>query len=440
LVRGFNMRHVCLPFLLLIASLQTGCIRQNEGPSRHRIIISSDIGGTDPDDNQSMIHLLMYSDKFQIEGLISSPSYGEGSKQEIYQLIDLYKQDFKLLSKKSPEFPQPSYLRSVCKQGRRGSAPFAGHGLATEGSDWIIHSAMKETEQPIWILVWGGLEDLAQALHDAPEIRSKIRVYWIGGPNKKWSANSYAYLVEHFPDLWFIEANATYRGFFSNEGSPDSMRNEKYYDNFICGNGHLGKAFQQYYGGRVKMGDTPSLLYLMHGDPSNPLGESWGGSFEKLSFSPVKLVNRSTTQKDTVAVYTIVEWRIDGPDLEIAQDSACFTLTVGTGSGKQSWPGYYLGDGKYAVRYAPKQAETIHWEIESGIEGFSKQSGQIVVINAWPGIRKPGDLPLGEHWYSDRKDASLFDGKWQGAKTTQKWRRAALQDWAERWGHLDETR
>jgi hypothetical protein len=80
----------------------------------------------------------------------------------------------------------------------------------------------------------------------------------------------------------------------------------------------------------------------MHGDPSNPLGESWGGSFEKLSFSPVKLVNRSTTQKDTVAVYTIVEWRIDGPDLEIAQDSACFTLAVETGSGKQSWPGYYL--------------------------------------------------------------------------------------------------
>jgi hypothetical protein len=158
LVRGFNMRHVCLPFLLLIASLQTGCIRQNEGPSRHRIIISSDIGGTDPDDNQSMIHLLMYSDKFQIEGLISSPSYGEGSKQEIYQLIDLYKQDFKLLSKKSPEFPQPSYLRSVCKQGRRGSAPFAGHGLATEGSDWIIHSAMKETEQPFGYSFGEGLK------------------------------------------------------------------------------------------------------------------------------------------------------------------------------------------------------------------------------------------------------------------------------------------
>lgn len=42
-----------------------------------RIIISTDIGGTDPDDFQSMIHLLMYADMFEIEGLIASP-YGLG--------------------------------------------------------------------------------------------------------------------------------------------------------------------------------------------------------------------------------------------------------------------------------------------------------------------------------------------------------------------------
>ncbi|WP_310586132.1 nucleoside hydrolase-like domain-containing protein [Telluribacter humicola] len=35
-----------------------------------RILISTDIGGTDPDDNQSMAHLLMYSDRFMIEGLV----------------------------------------------------------------------------------------------------------------------------------------------------------------------------------------------------------------------------------------------------------------------------------------------------------------------------------------------------------------------------------
>lgn len=43
--------------------------------------------------------------------------------------------------------------------------------------------------------MWGGVEDLAQALHDAPEIKSKLRVYFIGGPNKKWSARAYDYIA-----------------------------------------------------------------------------------------------------------------------------------------------------------------------------------------------------------------------------------------------------
>jgi hypothetical protein len=43
------------------------------------VIVSTDIGGTDPDDFQSMVHLLVYADTFDIEGLLSSP-YGPGRK------------------------------------------------------------------------------------------------------------------------------------------------------------------------------------------------------------------------------------------------------------------------------------------------------------------------------------------------------------------------
>jgi hypothetical protein len=31
----------------------------------------------------------------------------------------------------------------------------------------------------------------------------------------------------------------------------------------------------------IKMGDTPSVLYLLNGNPEDPEGESWGGSFFK---------------------------------------------------------------------------------------------------------------------------------------------------------------
>ena len=47
-----------------------------------RVLVSTDIGGTDPDDNQSMIHLMMYSDLFDLEGLVSSPSFGNSSKED----------------------------------------------------------------------------------------------------------------------------------------------------------------------------------------------------------------------------------------------------------------------------------------------------------------------------------------------------------------------
>lgn len=58
--------------------------------------MSSDIGGTDPDDNQSMIHLLMYNDMFDIEGLVSSPSFGSGSADEIRRMIGIYEKDYVL--------------------------------------------------------------------------------------------------------------------------------------------------------------------------------------------------------------------------------------------------------------------------------------------------------------------------------------------------------
>src|SRR6185436_6708778 len=116
---------------------------QKPVPLKPRILISTDIGGTDPDDNQSMAHLLMYSDRFTIEGLVSSPSYGKGSKEEILRMIDLYEKDLPKLQQHQKGFAAPGYLRSVTKQGRHGNASYLGYTTATEGSNWIIQCAKK---------------------------------------------------------------------------------------------------------------------------------------------------------------------------------------------------------------------------------------------------------------------------------------------------------
>ena len=215
----------CMGASLLLSSCQrsmgtkdgVGAASGTSSTGRQRIVVSTDIGGTDPDDNQSMVHLMMYSDKFDIEGIISSPSFGEGSKEELLRMVGLYEQDYPALARHNGHLVAPDSLRKLCKQGRHGLMPHRGYSEPTEGSEWIVSCARRASDRPLWVLVWGTLEDVAQALHDAPDIAPKIRVYFIGGPNKKWGVNSYAYIAENFPDLWFIENNASYRGFITDD-------------------------------------------------------------------------------------------------------------------------------------------------------------------------------------------------------------------------------
>lgn len=404
-----------------------------EKEMKPRVLISTDIGGTDPDDNQSMAHLLMYSDMFEIEGLVSSPSFGNGSKEEILRMIDLYEKDFPKLSVKISGLMTPGELRPLCKQGRRGNFPFLGVDEPTEGSDWIIQCARRESERPLWVLVWGGLEDLAQALRNAPDIADKIRVYWIGGPNKKWCVNSYTYIVENFPHLWMIENNASYRGFIADTKNLDKYH-AGYYEACIEGAGNLGVDFKDYYEGNIKMGDTPSLLYLMKGNPDTPEGESWGGSFEKITCSPRTIFNRHTTLQDTVPVYSVIEYRFQGPVTDLEPGTSCFTYRID----KQDWPGCYLGDGMYGVRYAAKAPATLDYTITSDIKELDGTAGSIVISDFWPGKCTEEAYPLGDNWYTDKGDAALFNGKWQGFKTVAKWREEVLADWALRWNLLKE--
>lgn len=429
-----KVSRLILIFILSICFAESKA--QQPVPVKPRILVSTDIGGTDPDDNQSMTHLLMYSDKFSIEGLVSSPSYGKGSKMEILRMIDLYEKDLPKLEQHHTGFSTPDYLRSVTKQGKYGNAPYAGFTTSSEGSDWIIHCAKKESKQPLWILVWGGLEDLAQALHDAPEIQQNIRVYWIGGPNKKWSANSYAYIAENFPKLWFIEVNSSYYGFFSNNNILDSVKTTDYYNKYIQGAGNLGKDFKNYYNGEVKMGDTPSLLYMMDGNPNNPLRESWGGSFEKLHHSPRRIFNRVTDIKDTAAFCTVVEFNLKGPEINISADTICFWMETPYKNTVQKWAGFYIGKGQCGLKYVPKQAETVNYKFTSNIPGFPTQEGKLIVTNLWPGKGNPHDYNLGDNWYTDKADSQLYDGKIQGGKTISQWRSDVLHDWAKRWQWL----
>ena len=396
-----------------------------------RVLISTDIGGTDPDDNQSMAHLLMNSDRFDLEGLVSSPSFGTGSKEEILRMIDVYEKDRKVLSKHVPGLMTAEDLRKLVKQGRKEKAPACGYGQPTEGSEWIVKQARKKDKRPLYVLVWGCLEDVAQALHDAPDIAPKLRVHWIGGPNKKWGVNAYCYIAENFPDIWIIENNTTYRGFIYDSKNKDKY-NMGYFSTFIKDAGHLGRDFAYYYKGNPKMGDTPSLLYMMSGNPANPEQLSWAGRFEKCSSTPRALFYGATTANDTVPINSIIEWSLQGPVMkDVAIDSVCVILTIRN----QQWRGYYKGNGSYVVRHSTYYTGTLPYTITSTIPGFKAINGEITVQNSWK-IHRSTDYRVGGNWFTDSYSPENYWHDCAGAATQQCVRQEAMDDWAERWNWL----
>lgn len=418
---------------------------------RFRVLISTDIGGTDPDDNQSMSHLLMYSNEFDLEGLVSSPSFGDGNTSEIFRMIDVYEKDLPQLSKHISGLMQPKALRRLVKQGRTSELPPCGYGEPTEGSEWIVKQARKNDPRPLYVLVWGCLEDVAQALHDAPDIAPKLRVYWIGGPNKKWGINGYCYIVEHFPDLWMIENNSTYRGFIYDSKNKDEW-NAGFFDAHIKDAGHLGRDFAAYYKGNPKLGDTPSLLYMMDGDPTNPerlrvgdqksgIQQSWGGRFVPSRRTPRVVFHGATTARDTAQVCGIIEWKLQGPVVDgLPLDSACITLDIRN----QKWHGYYKGDGLYVVRHSTYYTGTLSYTITSTVDGFTPIAGEITVENTWDaalgGTAKPHDTDyqVGPQWWTDSYAPDDYWHNCAGARNQYIVREEIMRDWAERWAWLKE--
>lgn len=279
---------------------------------RFRVIVSTDIGGSDPDDFQSMVHYLVYADVFDTEGLIASPPHA-GRKLHIFETLDAYAADHPRLRQHSDRFPVAGALRAVVKQGAVDAAPPAGCSTPTEGSRWIIERAHAKDPRPLWILVWGSITDVAQALHDDPGIKPKLRVYFISSWNRRMDPAARDYVVGQHRDLWLIEADTTFRGMYVGGDQAGDLGNREFVIRHVRGRGALGDLFFAKKPD-IKMGDTPSVLYLLRGETENPAGESWGGSFVRPDPSrPYWTDNRDPAlrERNYAGAKTVNRWRAD---------------------------------------------------------------------------------------------------------------------------------
>jgi len=425
--------NACGPWLAVIACLLA--IPERAAAERPRVIVSTDAGGTDYDDLQSLVHLMLHADVIDIEGLVSSP-YGPGRVQDIHAVIDVYARDHAALTRHSPSYPDPDALRAVTVQGAVASAGAAGFAASTDGSRWIVERARHDDARPLWVLVWGGIDDLAQALHDAPDILPKLRVHFIGGPNKKWSAPAYDLIVRDFPGLWIIESNSTYRGWFTGGDQSGEWGNDTFVQRHVAGHGALGDyvargiVFRNEPRSLLKMGDTPSLAYLPHGDPDRPVVGSWGGAFVR-AWDRRRLVwRRPPGPDDAVETFRTVELVLPAS----AGRDPPVTATLDLDG--QACPGELAADGALHFWFCPKESKVWRYGIVSDDPAVDRIAGTF--HSEPPPIdrrRQPADeFP---RWWTDDPDPRVAEGSHQGAKTVSRWRRDYLQDFAER---LDRCR
>lgn len=268
--------------------------------SRRRALVLTDISTLDashgePDDTQSMVRLFLYANELDVEGLIATYTShsGRAHPEYLHAMVDAYAGAAEALRERDARYPLPETLDALVKCGSYCCGlDHVGPGKDTEGSEWIIRAADRDDDRPLWILIWGGPLDLAQALwkvsatrteEKAAAFRQRLRVYAIADQYDETGP----WIRAQYPDLFYIKSGVTFRGMYrcgdASTTTPEWVREHIVY-------GPLGSRYPVYDGGDpwgrvqgLKEGDSPSLLYLVdpQGDPEHPEGEHWGGQFVK---------------------------------------------------------------------------------------------------------------------------------------------------------------
>ena len=302
-IKGHILLKKYLNYLIIVVFVL--CV--SHADAKPRLVIMTDIGG-DPDDQQSMIRLMLYANEFDIEGLIASASGTPGELGKaivkphlIEQIVEAYGKIRDNLLLHKPGYPTTKELLSCVKSGNphRG-LKFVGLGNDTAASNWIISVVDKADYRPVNIVIWGGQTDLAQALWRVREDRSqkeldrftaKLRVYDIADQD-----NFFVWIHQNFPSLFYILSNrhsdkdkltSVFRGMYL--GGDESLTSREWVNEHIKkDHGPLGELYPTRPwtapnpNGVLKEGDTPSWFYFLPvhlGDPDHPTYGGWGGRF-----------------------------------------------------------------------------------------------------------------------------------------------------------------
>ncbi len=301
-VRSRRVRWLLLLHAVWLTNTVYGISQAAPSAEKARLIVITDIGN-EPDDQMSLVRLLLYSNEIDIEGLIAATSTWQRAKthpETIHSLIQAYATVRPNLQLNASGWPEEAALDRVVTTGQPAYGLAAtGAGQDSAGADLIVAALDKPDLRPLWIALWGGPNTLYQALlhlratRQPAEVERLVRKLRISSISDQDDTGPM--IRREFPGLFYVVSPstptsgeyryATWTGisgdlyYRNGEGADTSLVTNEWLEKHIR-RGPLGKLYPRFM--FIMEGDTPSFLNLIPNglaSVTRPDFGGWGGRY-----------------------------------------------------------------------------------------------------------------------------------------------------------------
>lgn len=266
--------------------------------TKARLIVLTDIGN-EPDDQMSLVRLLLYANEIDIEGIVAVTSVWQRDKLSpgiARDVIAAYGQVVGNLRRHADGWPSQADLSA------RVSSGVAGYGMAaaqaaplSDGARALIVATDRADARALWVALWGGGNTLAQALAHVRATRSaealaafvaRLRVHSISDQD-----DAGPWIRREFPTLFTIVKPSTHDGDDYGSATWTGISGDQFYRNGagadfttvsppwleanIRTKGPLGARYPRHM--FIMEGDTPSILGLIPNGLQTLDRPNWGG-------------------------------------------------------------------------------------------------------------------------------------------------------------------
>lgn len=350
--------------LFLLMSINIFCNDKNDD-KRVRTVITTDC---ELDDMNSIIRFLLYSNEFDLEGIVvtSSTFHYSGDTEKgikpfnwdgtdkLNDIINKYGEAYPNLKVHAKNFPTPEYIKSITKIG---NITLAGEmDKITEGSELLKNIFLEDDPRPLYVQTWGGTNTTARALKSIEEkykktpqwedIKEKISNKLVMCIILDQDDSYKKYIANEWPEIKIIKDTSNFWHFaypwqIHTDKVNSKLKGNWMYENIKSNNGSLletyalmgdgtlmpGAPYEEQRGTDdylknhpnfskydfISEGDSPAFLNLIDNglrSLENPTYGGWGGRFGIINS---KLYQNTALDFDPYtnkyeAEYTLMRW------------------------------------------------------------------------------------------------------------------------------------